>query len=70
MATTAKVLCYSKTLSSHQTSVRFMADYQDGRNKEWASATPALDFNITLRPDVADRFDLGNGYLVTFEEAE
>ncbi|HEX5119829.1 MAG TPA: hypothetical protein VFW65_31980 [Pseudonocardiaceae bacterium] len=67
---TAKVVCTSKTLYSHQTTVKFTPDYADGRNKEWAAATPTLDFTLGLRPDVAERFELSAAYLVTFEKED
>lgn len=48
--------------------VTFTPDYQDGRNKEWAAATPHLELRMTLRNDVAAKFELGKSYTLTFTE--
>lgn len=45
-------------------------DYQDGRNAEWALATPALNINMTVKGDVADFFEQGGKYTVIFERTE
>lgn len=37
----------------------FVPDYEDGRNKTWASATPALSFSMTVTKDIADKFEVG-----------
>lgn len=69
---TAKVWCNSKTESGtgedRQVAVRFNADYRDGRNKEWARWTPSLDLSVTLKGEVADKFAIGQGYTLTFEQ--
>lgn len=69
---TAKVRCHSKTISgtgeNRQVLVKFAADYNDGRNKEWSLYTPSLDFSMSLKGDVADRFELEGSYLVTFDD--
>lgn len=71
---TAKVKCYSKTETgagdSRQVQVKFNADYNDGRNKEWSLYTPAVDFSLSLKGDVADRFEIGQAYTVQFVEED
>lgn len=37
----------------------FIADYEDGRNKEWSQFTPALSFSMTVNPEIAAMFDVG-----------
>lgn len=39
--------------------LQFVPDYEDGRNKEWAAATPALTFSMTVTKDVAEKFETG-----------
>ena len=72
MSVTAKVYCSSKSLSaskgaSTQTAqVSFAVDYSDGRNKEWAQATPWLELKMGVKD--ASLFELGKSYLLTFDE--
>lgn len=74
MSVTAKVRCTSKLImgsGEYQTvTVGFAPDYQDGRNKEWAAATPTLDLKLGMRPDVAARFELEKSYTLTFTEED
>ncbi len=76
---TAKVFCQSKTESgpttraaedegTRQVQVTFAPDYNDGRHKEWSLYTPALSLSMTLKGDVADRFEPGKAYTLTFSE--
>ena len=68
MSVTAKVLLSSKTLYPGGTvGLVFSADYADGRNKEWAQATPYLDYKMTVKDTVADLFPLGGKITVTFD---
>ena len=51
------------------TTVHFTPDYADGRNKEWALATPALSLIMTVRDEVAEaHFAQGDAYTLTFEK--
>lgn len=69
MAITAKVTLGSKTLSAGgHVGLSFYADYSDGRNKEWASATPNLDLKMTVNSQVGDLFEVGTPYVLTFEK--
>lgn len=69
---TAKVLCQHKNETGEgdkrQTVVTFLPDYQDDRNKAWSLYTPALSLSMTLKGDVADRFETGKAYTLSFEE--
>jgi hypothetical protein len=69
---TAKIFCGSKTETgegdNRQAVVVFGADYNDDRNKEWAKWTPALSLTMTLNGPVADRFEQGKAYTLTFTE--
>jgi hypothetical protein len=70
MAVTAKVKCSNKRpVWSHDGAyiLDFAPDYGDGRNAEWAEATPALSLNMTVKGDVADAFEPGEAYTLTFE---
>jgi len=70
---TAKVTCTSKNETGEgdkrQVAVSFLPDYADGRNKEWSLYTPALSLSMTLKGEVADRFQQGKAYTLTFEES-
>lgn len=48
----------------------FNADYADGRNKEWAVATPALSLTMTVKGPVAERFEMGGRYTLGFTPEE
>lgn len=69
---TAKVSCQTKSESgegdARQVQVTFIPDYADGRNKEWSLYTPSLSLSMTLKGEVADRFEQGRAYTLTFEE--
>lgn len=39
--------------------LQFVPDYEDGRNGEWAAATPALTFSMTVKKEIADMFETG-----------
>lgn len=71
---TAKVKCQTKTESGEgdkrQAVVSFAADYNDGRNREWASATPTLSLSMTLNGEAADLFEEGAAYTLQFVEAD
>ncbi len=71
---TAKIKCRSKQESgdgeARQATVTFVPDYADGRNKGWALYTPALSLTMGLRGAVADWFEVGKAYTLTFVEEE
>jgi hypothetical protein len=68
MATTAKIMLGSKIDYEGQTILSFFPDYSDGRNKEWASATPSLSLTMVVKPEVAANFKPQHRYTLTFEE--
>lgn len=67
---TAKVVCNSKLITGggehRQAVVRLSADTSP-ENKEWSLYTPALQLEMTLKGGVADRFEPGQAYTLTFE---
>lgn len=47
--------------------VEFTPDYAEGRNKEWAEATPAGMIRLTIKNELAaEQFEPGQSYTVTF----
>ncbi len=73
MRTTAKIILNSKLESGvgehRQVQATFSANYADGKNAAWAIYTPSLQLVMTLKGEVADRFDIGREYTLTFEES-
>jgi hypothetical protein len=67
---TAKIKCTGKDDAGDQVSLRFEPDYNDGRNAEWAKYTPALSLTMNVKGDVAQQFEPGGKYTLTFEAAE
>lgn len=66
---TAKIKLNSKSESSDgQVQLNFGADYADERNKEWAKYTPGLSLTMTVLDEVADKFEQGAAYTLTFSE--
>lgn len=66
---TAKVTCQTKAPAGEgQFEVTFVPDYADGRNKDWALYTPSLSLSMTVRGEVADRFEPGRAYTLQFVE--
>lgn len=70
MAVAAKVVCNSKLITGggehRQAVVEFLADHSE-ENKAWSLYTPSLSLKMTLRGDVADRFEPGQAYTLMFE---
>ena len=67
MSITAKVFCSSKTVykgGNGGAQFKFAVDYQDGRNKEWAQATPTLSLDMSVNRE--DMFEVGKSYTLTF----
>lgn len=55
----------------HVAQLGFMVDYADGRNAEWAAATPHLNVQMTVKREIADEhFPLGRAITITFEPSE
>ena len=73
MLVTAKVRLGSKIpveSDGDNVALTFMADYENERNKEWAKYTPALSLNMYVLKSVADKFEYGTTYTLTFEKDE
>lgn len=68
MSVTAKVSVVALTLNTGWATVQMTADYADGRNKEWAAATPTLNLNMTVKKDFAEFFEPGATFTLTFEK--
>lgn len=56
--------------SIDQVDLFFGADYADGRNKEWAKWTPGLSLTVGVKPEVAEKFEVGEAYTLTFTPSE
>lgn len=69
-AVTAKVFVSAKTESEYGTNLAFYADYADGRNQEWAVATPNISLSMTVKPEVGEDFEQGQPYTLTFTRSE
>jgi len=69
---TARVHCASKIErgegADRQAQIRFQPDYQDGRNAEWAAASPMLSLTMTLNGTAADLFEQDKRYELRFVE--
>jgi hypothetical protein len=74
MAITAKVQVARKEVTAAaadgETDLVFSADYADGRNKEWAKYTPGLDLRMRVKNSVAEQFNVGDAFTLTFEPSE
>lgn len=66
-AVTAKVVCTGHSIAGDAVALAFSPDYADGRNAEWAVATPHLSLSMTVKADVGEHFQLGSAYTLTFE---
>jgi hypothetical protein len=74
MNITAKIVCNNKQEAGEgddrTVNVSFNADYADNRNREWTRWTPGLSLTMGLRGAVADRFEVGKAYTLTFAPEE
>lgn len=72
MQVTAKVALGSKKSAAYPdaSELTFYPDYADGRNKEWAVATPSLTLTMIVKNDVAELFEPSARYTLTFEPSE
>jgi hypothetical protein len=73
VSVTAKIKCNTKSLVNmgsqyEAVTLGFSADYANGKNKEWASATPTLNLQMTVKPEVGELFAFGQSYTLTFDE--
>lgn len=71
MNITAKAKVTSKTPNTEgQMNLNFGADYSDDRNKEWAKYTPILNVTMVVLDSVAENFELGQSFTLTFTPSE
>lgn len=69
--TTAVMALTSKSASADgQTMLQFHPNYSDPRNKEWAKYTPAASLGMTVLDSVADRFEVGDEFVLEFHKRE
>lgn len=68
---TARVTCTGKQSPGWggpgSATLMFTPDYRDDRNKAWAAASPNLSVTMTVNGDVADQFETGWNYELTFQ---
>lgn len=65
---TAVARCQKQAPTDYGTNVSFYPAYDSPENQEWATATPSLSVMMTVQNDVAERFEQGGEYLITFEK--
>jgi hypothetical protein len=68
---TAKIRCTGKTVTGEGDNrcaqVSFGPDYAEGRNVQWALATPHLALSMTLNAAASDLFERSASYTLVFE---
>jgi len=68
MTVTAKFIVSRVNKNDWATEVELTPDYAEGRNKEWAAATPSGMIRMTIKNDVAaEVFQQGQPFTVVFE---
>jgi hypothetical protein len=65
---TAKIKLAQKLSGVLNDVLTFTVDYADGRNKEWADATPAMTFNMTVKKEVGALFTPGQAFTLQLVE--
>lgn len=70
MMVTAKATLVEKKETLSGVYLMFGANYDNGKNQEWAHATPSLNFTMTVKKSVGDMFTVGKHYTVSFTEDE
>lgn len=71
MTVTAKFRVNRVSDMKWATEVELTPDYADGRNKEWAEATPSGMIRLVVKNELAvDQFKPGRAFGVTFEPEE
>lgn len=51
--------------------VEMVPDYAEGRNKDWAAATPAGMIRLTIKNELAaEQMQPGDAYTITFEKSD
>lgn len=67
----ANIVCRRKLpMSGDQVQLTFGPDYLSRRNRDWAKYIPALSLSLLVVPSIAERFEPGAGYTLTFDESD
>lgn len=68
MVVTAKFKVSRRSEMGWATEIELTPDYAQGRNAEWAEATPAGMIRLTVKNTLAaEQFELNQPFTVTFE---
>jgi hypothetical protein len=67
---TAKVKVFKSPSHNEDVRLDFQGDYSDGRNQEWSSATPLINLTMYVKPEVAEKFEHGSAYTLTFTKGD
>ena len=67
---TVKTRLTQKIDNGAVTNLQFEPDYADGRNAEWADATPSLTYVMAVKESAADFYEQGRAYTFTITETE
>lgn len=67
---TAVAKCQKYAPTDYGTNINFYPNYGPEENKEWAEATPVFNLTMMVKNEVADRFEHGGDYLITFEKRD
>ena len=67
---TAKVKVFKSPSHNEDVRLDFAGDYSDGRNREWSSATPLINLTMYVKPEVAEKFEHGSAYTLTFTKGD
>jgi hypothetical protein len=66
---TAKITCSRKVdQGDGQVALSFQPDYDNDRNKEWAKYTPSLSVSMNVLSEVAEQFEPGEAYTLSFSK--
>jgi hypothetical protein len=66
---TAKVKVAAKTPSwDDNSNLTFYADYADGKNAQWAAATPSMTVTMVVNNTVAETVEIGDAFTLTFHK--
>lgn len=53
-----------------QVTLYWGADYEDPANKQWAKYTPGISLTMTVLPEVAEKWSVGDKVTLVFEKSE
>lgn len=67
---TAKVRLYKSPSHNEDVRLDFTGDYADERNRAWATATPVINLTMYVKAEVAEKFEHGAAYTLTFSRED